>query len=316
MDFSGSKFKRVMLLFGAFLFVGLIIVEWQLEFLRSAPRIDRNTLAAKPNLQVLIQPQKAPRFIHAVAEQQTGRSIPAWLVNRALPYEIGVRFYEGKDSSDIQVQTYTSTPHFTKVAYGLLKNIELGTIATHVQWDPSTVQYPESGLLVAEGSVPADTKTSEAVFYQWGESRSITSMPLSGNHFGELIFDNRSGKVYLTMASFMAAHGLDFGDQHTKILASFQFVIDIRANVNVTENDELKIYIGITIQSENKNKLGVGTLRGGIQEVFVELGKKLEANHGIKLSGDSEWNDNIIEFRYTIEEATQVATLLASGQLF
>ena len=48
----------------------------------------------------------------------------------------------------------------------------------------------------------------------------------------------------------------------------------------------------------------------------MELGKKLEANHGIKLSGDSEWNDNIIEFRYTIEEATQVATLLASGQLF
>ena len=316
MDSLATKFKKPVLVIAVLLCFGLLIAEWQLQFVRTAPRIDRNTLVSRPNLQLLLQPQKAPDFIQAIAEQQTGRSIPGWLIKRVLPYEMGMLFYEDKDSPDIQLHSYTSMPHLAKAAYRVLQSTELSTIDSNIQWQSPTVQWPETGVLTAQGSVEADAVTSDAVFYQWGEARPLTTLPLSGNHFGEMVFDNRAGQAYLTMVSFMKAHGLDFGEDHSKILASFQFVISIRANVNVTANNQLKVYLGIEIQPEHKNKLGVGTLHGGIQEIFAELGKTLESKHGIKLSGGSEWNENVIEFNYLIENATQVATLLAARQLF
>jgi hypothetical protein len=300
----------------AFIFVlALVIAEWQLQFLRTAPPANRSALAPNPNLQLLLQPQKAPGFIHTVAEQQAGRSIPQWLLNRAMPYEMGVLFYEGESSDNIQVTAYSSMPHLAKPATRFLQGTPLSEIDSDIEWAQETVSLPVAGLVQAQGSVPADSETNEAVFYQWGSAKPLTSMSLTGDHFGEMVFDNRAGQAYLSLASFMTAHGLDFGENHDKILASFQFVISMRAHVNITANNEAKVFIGIEIQPENKNKLGVGALHGGLKEAFVELGKTLEAQHQIALTGDSDWNENVIEFNYTIENATQVAALLASGQL-
>ena len=312
----GKKSKTAVAVFAIVLLIGLLVAEWQLQFIRTTDRVDRTKLVQTPNLQLLMQPQKAPEFIQSLAEKKTGRSIPGFLLNRALPSEMGMLFYEDADSDNVMLCSYTSMPHFSKAANRVLQDSELKAIAPNIRWDLPTVQYPETGLLLAKGNVPVDTATSEAVFYQWGGSRPLTTLSLSGNHFGEMVFDNRAGQAYLTMASFMKAHGLDFGDKHSKILASFQFVISIRAHVDVTPANQLQVYIGIEIQPDNINKLGVGTLHGGVQEAFVELGKSLQEKHQITLSGGSEWNDNVIEFNYLIENATQVASLVAEGKLF
>jgi len=315
MESKASKLKMIALAIGILLLLVLLIAEWKLAFIHSDPRVDRSDYTDKRNIQVLVQPQLAPDFTHAIAEHQSGRSIPQWLFNHMLPYEMGAFFYEGTTSDNIDVSCYTSMPHLSKAANYILQSHDLSILDKNIRWNQKTATHPKAGLIVANGSVPPDTTTNEVFFYQWGDQRPLTTLSLSGDHFAELVFDNRAGQAYLSMASFMAAHGLDFGDDHKKLLASFQFVISIRAHIDITPDNTLQVYIGIEIQTENKNKIGVGTLHGGIKELFAEMGRRLEATHDITLSGGSEWNYNIVEFNYTFDDAAQVAILLAEGNL-
>ena len=107
------------------------------------------------------------------------------------------------------------------------------------------------------------------------------------------------------MASVMAAFDFELNPNDTDItLSSFQFVIAARMFVDVVEDDVFEIGIDIDIEPAARNRMGVINMKGGIDEAFAELGKRLQRDRGVTVSGGSEWNEFTIEYRYRIDKAS------------
>ncbi|MFP6582364.1 MAG: hypothetical protein VCD00_07380 [Candidatus Hydrogenedentota bacterium] len=300
----GGRLATIPKIAAVLLVFGVIIAEYQLRILRTTPRHDRDAVVKDTTIQIVVHPERAQDFLHAYAEQRTGRSIPRWLFDRVLPYEAGLLISDDNDEATLQFRPYVSVPHLGPFVLRPIKDFDLNSITDRIDWSPTTPQHPEDGLLYGDGTFPAASEALDAVFLQWGNSRALKPLTASDKPFVEFIFDNRQGKAYLAMASLMAAFDYEFDRQETNItLSSFQFVIVMRARLNIVKEDVLDIEIDIDIEPIARNRVGVINIKGGIDEAFSELGERLKRDHGITVSGESTWNEMTIEFRYQIDQA-------------
>lgn len=304
-----SKKRIILIAFAVTCMIFLGVAEFYFNALRSAPRIDRKTLSKKSNLVILLQPDKAPGFIHSLAVEFTGRPIPAWLLPLATPHEAGVFVSENIENDTVEILVYTSLKRFCNPVVTMSQSHALNSIVKQISWSPDHLESPERGLLVANGIIDSDVDALDQIYLQWGKEGVLVPRSLSGHHLWELLFDNRAGKAYLSMASMMTAFDFKLEQEHMDILlSSIQFVNTMRAHADVTEDDVLHISIDLDIVPTARNRIGVINMKGAVDEGFAELGKALSKRHGIQVEGNSEWNETTIEFRYTINKATPFVT--------
>lgn len=306
---SPSKKRIALIGFAVLILIFLAVAEFHFNALRSAPQVDRKTLSKKSNLTIIVQPDKAPGFIHSLAEELAGRSIPAWLLPFATPHEAGVFFSENMENDTVEILAYTSLKRFSKPAESMSQSRALDSFVKQISWTPNQLVSPERGVLVASGAIDSDIEALDQIYLQWGEEGVLVPRSISGQHLWELLFDNRAGKAYLSMASLMTAFDVKLKSEHMDILlSSIQFVTTMRAYADVTEDDVLHIAIDIDIVPTARNRIGVVNLKGGIDEGFAELGKALKKRHNILVEGSSGWVDTTMQFRYTIDQATPFIT--------
>lgn len=301
MPTSPSKAKIALVVGGILLLSVAVLVEWQFDGIRVAPRIDRATYLAEANLVLVVQPEKAPAFIQSLAHQISGKEFPVWVLGRILPYEMGIGFTENEADGEVDITVYGSLKRFAAV----LRRIIPSDIDNEISWEPDEIQIPSEGIVLATGSVETDVDAQEQVLYQWGTSGRLVPKTVSGNHFFEVLFDNRAGQAYLSLASMMTTFDVKFSEKNMKVmLSSIQFVTMLRAYIDVSENDVMSIAIDMDIIPSARNRVGVINLKGAIDEGFAELAKHQNESHGILIEGSSNWNEMTIEFRYTIDNAT------------
>jgi hypothetical protein len=301
MPTSLSKIKILIITTTILLLFAILILEWQFSALRTAPRIDRSLYLTDANLVIVVQPEKVPTFIHSLAQEISGKNIPNWALKKVIPYELGMSFTQDETNSQVDINTFISTKRFANAT----KSISLSSIENRITWDSDNLQSPSHGILLANGNIQADEDALEQVLYQWGNSGRRVPKSISGDHFFELLFDNRAGQAYLSMASMMTAFDFKFSEENMKImLSSIQFVTILRAYADISEDDTMSIAIDMEIVPTARNRVGVVNLKGAIDEGFAELGKQLNESHGIQIEGSSDWNEMTIEFRYTISNAT------------
>lgn len=302
----GSRLATILKIAAVLLVFGFIVAEYQLQILRTTPLHNRDAIVTDTTIQIVVHPERAQDFLHGYAEERAGRSIPRWLFNRVLPYEAGLLISDDNDEATLQFRPYVSVPHLGPLAFKPMKDFDLNSITDRIDWSPTTPQQPEDGLVYGDGTFPAAPEALDAVFLQWGNNRGLKPLTASDKPFVEFIFDNRQGKAYLAMASLMSAFDYEFDRQETNItLSSFQFVIVMRARLNIVKEDVLDIEIDIDIEPVARNRVGVINIKGGIDEAFSELGERLKREHGITVSGESAWNEMTIEFRYKIDQAAE-----------
>lgn len=294
-----------------FFLIGLLFSEIIFQFARTTPPHDRVALMADPVFQAVVRPNVAPEFAHAYAERIAGRSIPRWVFDRFLPYEAGILISGDSADAALQVRPYVSLPHSSEFLFNRIKGIDLSSTVSAIDWEPLTLQHRTKGLIQGEGSISGEPEALDAVFFQWGEGRTLRPMTISGNHFAEFIFDNRNGQAYLAMASMMAAFDYQLDPSQTKIsLSSFQFVIDAVGRLGISGKETLEIEIDIAIEPVARNRIGVINMKGGIDEAFKEWGTRLNRDYGISITGGSEWNENTMEFRYQIDHGLKLLDAL------
>ena len=300
-----KRFRVPLAIAFAIFLVVMVIAELQLQVIRTAPSVDRETLMERPAIQMVVVPEHAPGFLHRVAEKRAERSIPRWLFDRFMAREMGLLLSEDGGDERILVHTYASLPHAASFVAKQASRREVQDRVSEITWTESGVHSPHNGLVVLNGSVAAEREALDAVFFQWGERRSPSPLAVTGDHFFEMVFDNRSGQAYLAMASLMSAFDFELDPNDTDItLSSFQFVITARIFVDVIEEDVFEVAMDFEMEPSARDRLGVINLRGGIDEAFSELGKRMERDHGVTISGESDWNENVIEFRYRIDSAS------------
>ena len=303
------KTRILIAVFGALGVLALLVAELVFGAIRSAPRVDRSAFIDDANLVMVVQPEKAPKFMESIAREATGYTIPSWLLQRSMPHELGIAFTENESNSEIHVSAYGSMQRFAKSVLFLDHAKHLDSTIDEIQWNPTSIEQPQRGILQASGIVQPDLDALDQVYLQWGESSLLVPKTVSGDHFWELLFDNRAGKAYLSMASMMTAFDYKFSEKNMEImLSSIQFVTEARAYADISENDILEITIDMDIVPSARNRIGVLNLKGAIDEGFAEFNRRMEdEGSDIRIEGSSDWNEMTIEFRYTVNKATPFA---------
>lgn len=301
-----KRFRYAIAILVGIVLIGGMIVEAQFQIIRRAPEVDRTDLMERPAIQIVVRPEHAPDLLHRLAEDRAGRSIPRWAWNRFMAHELGVMISEETDDGKILIGNYASLPYAAAFVSKHANRMDLHERVSEISWTDDAVHTSQFGLVTLDGHVVPDDEAIEAVFYQWGDGRILIPLTVTGDHFFELVFDNRSGQAYLAMASLMAAFDFDLDAQETDItLSSFQFVITMRLFVDVVEGDVFEVAMDVDIEPAARNRIGVINLKGGVDELFSELDKKLQKERGITITGDSSWNETTIEYRYRISPATE-----------
>ena len=291
---------------GILLLLTLVIAEWRFNAVRTSPHIYRNTLTQDANVVIVVQPEKAPHFVQSLVREVSGYSVPMWILRASMPHEFGVALLEDEATGVVDISVYGSLKRFGIAVVSMDALSSLSALENRIDWEPDGLSSPQRGVLLGTASIISDVDALDQIFLQWGEPGLLVPKSISGDHFWELMFDNRAGKAYLSMASMMTAFDYKFSKENMDILlSSIQFVVMLRAYADVSEDDVMSISIDMDIIPAARNRVGVLNMKGAIDEGFTELGKRLVESHGIQVEGGSDWNEMTIEFRYTIDQATQ-----------
>jgi len=171
-------------------------------------------------------------------------------------------------------------------------------------------------MLTLNGRLPMEVQAQEAVWYEWDRTIIPTPLELEGGHFIEFAADNREGGFYLVLASLLDAYDIRLDEQEQDIsLTTFYFVVSARIVADITTDERLKIQMAIEFQKGTENRVGVINLKVAIDDFIEAWRNELFDMHGLVLDGTSEWEENVLHYRYTLDDALEFMELLARGEI-
>lgn len=306
---------------------GLLYADFRYQALRASPRVDHVSLTPeRPSVRVAIDMSRASELIQGIAEEQIGRKIPKWLFDKVLPYEASLMLLVDKSAGRVNLSALLNEQRLAPVIRDQFALSGFFEQNEAIAWEPATLQHEQRGALILTGSVPILTDALDAAVVDWADSSRLSPLSLEGGHLFEAVIDNRDGGAYLAIASLIAAHGMELDKSIQEIsVSSFQFVRTIRITADnmrllkknaYAATDGLLIQLAIEIMPEARNRLGVVNLKAALDKAFERQGADFERRHKLSFSGSSEWNENIIEYEYRLDELPKAVTLALTGELF
>lgn len=307
--------------------VGLVYVDFRYEALRAAPRIDLATITTdRSSVRVAIDVFRATELLHASIEEQAGRAVPKWLVAKMLPYEATFMLVLEERAGRINIHGLLNTQRLAPVILEQVNRSGFLENEKALAWGPAALQHEKRGALSLAGTVPLVENPLEAAEFGWVEPNRLTTLPLERGHLVEAVIDNRDGGAYMAIASLLAAYGVEPDESIQEIsVSSFQFVRSIRLTADnermLKKNDfgateGLRIRMVVEIVPEARDRLGALNLKAALGKAFERQGEDFDRRHGLSFTGSNDWNDNVIEYEYRLEDLPKAVSLALHGNLF
>lgn len=324
-------FRKILLGLAALLLLlvlaGLLFVEFRYEALRAAPRIDHASLTAdRASVRVAVDVSRASELLIGAVEEQIGREIPKWLIDKVLPYEASVILLVNKEDDRVDVHGLLNAQRLGPIICDQFNASDFFEITEAIAWEPEALHREQRGALTLAGTVPLSEDALEAAEEGWAESSRLVPLALEGGHLIEAVIDNRDGGAYLAIASLLAAYGVALDQSLQEIsVSSFQFVRSIRVTADnerlLKKNefgttDGLIIRMAVEIIPEARNRLGVLNLKAALGKAFELQGEDFDRRHGLSFEGSNEWNATTIEYEYRLDDLPKAVTLALQGKLF
>ena len=293
-----------------------LFIELRFSVLRSSPKVDRTTLLEHPSVVAIIDPNTVKAQIAAAVRERIGYPVPRWLIESVLPHEISLMTQSDYDQNEVDLTFFINPRRGDPAIAQQINKAGLQSLVPKVQWASEGLVRQSSGVLTARGTVPMEPEAQEAAWFLWNQSFKAAPVPVEGGHFIEIVMDNRDGGAYLAVASLLQAFDIEMDKTQTDIsLSSLKFILKARMHVDVTSGDTLMLSFTIVVRPEAVNRLGVINLKVGIDELFTRWGETLASKHDITLVGQSEWEENVMEFRYRISDARKMIRLAINREL-
>lgn len=293
-----------------------VFIELRFSAFRASPRVDRATLIEHPSIVFIVDPNTVREQIVAAVQEQVGYGVPAWLIERVLPYEISVMTWSDYDRNKVDLTLFINPRRLDPAIAQQVNKAGLQSLVPKIQWAAEGLVQRSPGVLTARGSVQMEPEAEEAAWFLWKQSFKAAAVPVEGGHFIEIVMDNRDGGAYLAVASLLQAFEIELDATETDIsLSSLKFVLKARMHVDLTPGDTLLLSFTIEVRPDAVNRLGVINLKVGIDELFALWGETLKREHDITLVGESEWEGNVMEFRYRIGNARKMIQLAINREL-
>lgn len=314
------KWLSIALYFGLGALAVLLILgfaaQWRFGALLSAPKVDRNVFIGDAGVYGVVDPETVQPLIAEFAAEKLGQSPPAWVVQRFLPYSGGAAARLDFDTQQVDLALYLNPRRLLPEIERRTRGADLARIAPEITWHNPAVARPTPGVLSLLGSVPMEPEAEDAFWYTWNQSFRPPPLSLEGDHFIEILMDNRKGQAYLVAASLLLAYDIDLDAQEQDIsLSSLQFVEVARTTVDFHPPDRFSMRLVLDIQPDAVERLGVINLKVAIEDGFEEWGHRWR-KHGIEFTGESRWRDTAIVYDYDLKPALKFLELAIDGQLF
>ncbi len=316
-----KKIFRIARIAAILLAVTLLVVgayvEFRLQVLRRSPEVDLSRIAAESSIVAVVRPELAIDQIESILSERVGFSVPRWIVRRALPFQAAIVTSSDYDDSEVDLTAFLNPRHFGKELQGRLNKRGIQSILPEIQWAEAGIVTETPGVLQAQGAVAMETEAQEAAWYLWKQSFKPAPLPFKGQHFIEVVMDNRDGGAYLAVASLLHAFGIKLDEDQTDIsLSSLKFVTESRMLVDIAPEDILVLRLSIEIRPDAVNRLGVINFKVGITELIVGWGEMLTTEYALPFEGESSWDENVMHFNYRVKGATKVMQIAMEGKLF
>ncbi len=300
----------------ALLLVGAYI-EFRLQILRTSPQVDLSRIAAESSIVAVVRPELAIDQIESILSERVGFDVPRWIIRRALPFQAAFVTSSDYDDSEVDLTVFLNPRHFSQELQDRLNERGIQSISPRIQWAEAGIVADTAGVLQAHGAVAMETEAQEAAWYLWKQSFKPAPLPFRGQHFIEVVMDNRDGGAYLAVASLLHAFDIKLDKDQTDIsLSSLKFVTESRMLVDITPEDVLVLRLSIEVRPDAVNRLGVINFKVGITELIVGWGEMLTTEYALPFEGESSWDENVMHFDYRVKGATKVMELAMEGKLF
>lgn len=296
----------VVLLAGIHAFTGL---------LTAAPRVE---LAALSDMHPAVRCRINFELIEdRIVEQvrTSGQSdAPEFLVRAMLPRGATLWMAPNFDRGMVEVETLLHERRGGRLMARIINRQGAYAEIEPVAFDADGVQAPRRGAITLDGWFPLEKNAGDALYDRFMADPAPDLPGMDGSHLLELRADNRNGAAYVVFASLLQAFEIKLGEREEKIsLTSFRFVEQVVITADVVLGDSIGIVCEMNIEPGQKNKLAVTNLKAGLDELFERMGDQLQRDHGLTLTGQSEWRGDTMVFTYRLDDVP--ALLQALGPL-
>lgn len=277
--------------------VAAIVVDRKFALIVASPKISHESLV-KPETraQIVVDVPKAKEIIKK--KLLAGRSVPDWVLPRALPYEADLVANLDYARNSMDFTLFVNDQRLAPVLVDQINRLKLP--APFDQWFKEKMAWKERGRMVRNGAAPMNPvflSKLKALFKD--KPGAGAPLRIEGGHLVEAVLDNRDGSLLAIVGTIAEAEGQSVTESTTEGFLGMAVPLDVvRLQADLADEKTLKIHLVIECAPETK-PADVQFLAMGLDWGLPEVQQSLSKN-GITLTGKASVKDNVITGDYTI----------------
>lgn len=298
--------------------IALIVLNALTGLVTAAPPLDFEALAGlHPGVRVQINTALIERQILEEVRDSGQVPVPRFLVRAMLPHGFSAWFAPDFDRNSIEMRALLQEKRGGPLIARLLNRRGVLAEIEQFAFDVEGFRAPQRGAVTVDGWYPLEKNAGDELFSEFTETPALELRPMDGDHLIELRAENRNGGAYLVFASLLYAFEIDLDEQEEQLsLTSFQFVEQIALTADVVLGDSVGFVCEMDIEPGQRNKIAIVNLKAGLQELLERVGGDLKKNHGLVLSGQSEWRGDTLVFTYRLDDVPGLLKMLRDSERF
>jgi hypothetical protein len=279
------------------IFGALLVLDRRYEFMWAARRVHHHELVA-PNagLRVSIQPDRASAYLLSRLQ------VPEWAFSRILPYEAAIMLEPKQDH--VESTFYINAQRFGPHIVEYVRDTNLVSRITLVQWQSPELRREERGVLVVKGTLPVDRPAQETVLRAWRQFTPSGPLAFEGDHFVEAVLDNRTGSGLITLFSLLAASGIPDAQLERENLLT-QNLLEARLTADIVEHNEVEIAIQLTYREDGLEE-DKGAKEFLFEVLYGTIKQQLQTQYGVELEGGTRWEGPSLKGYYRLKDADRL----------
>ncbi len=277
----------------------------------SSPRVSHEKLATNnTSFRFVIKPQLAKEhFVKLLGEDS---SVPAWSFGMVLPYETAMLAGSDADRNVADVMFFCNDKRLGPKIVEALNNGNAVSGIRGLDFSKDGFVIPERGVITLEGSAPLDSTTMNRAWDHWGYASRVSPLQIEGEHFAELVIDNRRGDAYVLLGS-LAKVFLD-PREFALVEPALKGMIGIailRGHADFVGDDLIQIKFGVRCVTDSK-EMSPQLLKLVVDAGTSKLATNLSENYRIVLNGSTRIDGDVLYGDYKL---SKVSSYMASRLL-
>jgi hypothetical protein len=238
--------------------------------------------------------------------------VPPWLVDRVMPYESTLVMKIDNSTGLLNLELFLNEQMFGPVMAEQLNNNLQNMNVEGITWAPEGVLHPQRGVVTVSGSTPLDRDLLDVTQAEWGDAMPRAPLSMEGDHFIEILLDNRDGATHV-LSTLLTDTGASDDQMMDLTIALFGNAIrqteSIRIFADPSDNDGLDVRFRI-LCSESSGRSGVESVKTVLDTAMSQL-EPLATIPGLNFSGSSTFSGRTVEAEYQLSPFSAIINLLA-----